>query len=233
MTRLVLFDIDGTLLSARGAPRRAFGRALVEVYGMAGPVTTHPFDGKTDPQIARELLALGGISDAAVDDGLPELWRVYARELHDELSAPGHETLVLPGVHALLSALDGLDGQVVLGLLTGNIERGATLKLESAGIGTAFRVGAYGSDRERRDALPQLAVERARALTGRTFRAREIVVVGDTPHDVTCGRALDVHTVAVATGRHDRDALSAAGAHHAFDDLSDTAAVLDALFGAS
>lgn len=233
MTRLVLFDIDGTLLSARGAPRRAFERAMVEVYGTAGPVATHTFDGKTDPQIARELLRLSGVDDAAIDAGLPDLWQRYTRRLRVELAAPGHETVVLPGVRALLDGLEALDGRVVLGLLTGNIEAGAAMKLDSAGIRTRFRVGAFGSDCERRDGLPQVAVDRARALTGRTFHAREIVVIGDTPHDVTCGRALDVHAVAVATGRHDVAALRDAGAHAVFGDLSDTAAVMQAVLGAS
>jgi phosphoglycolate phosphatase-like HAD superfamily hydrolase len=233
MTRLVLFDIDGTLLIARGAPRRAFERAMVEVYGTAGPVATHRFDGKTDPQIARELLVLAGVADAAIDAGLPDLWQRYTRQLRIELDAPGHRTVVLPGVHELLHALDALDGRVVLGLLTGNIEAGAAMKLDPARIRTRFRVGAFGSDCERRDGLPQVAVDRARALTGRTFRAREIVVIGDTPHDVTCGRALDVHTVAVATGRHDVAVLRDAGAHAVFGDLSDTAAVMEAVLGAA
>lgn len=229
MRRLILFDIDGTLLSARGAPRRAFERALLEVYGTAGPIANHTFDGKTDPQIARELLTLGGIDDAEVDRGLEMLWSTYLRELRAELTDPGHRTLVYPGVRALLQALDQLNGQVLLGLLTGNIAEGAALKLASAGIGTPFRVGAFGSDCERRDGLPAVAVERALELTGRTFRGREIVVIGDTPNDVTCGLALGVHAVAVTTGRHDERSLRAAGAHAVFADLSDLDAVLGVL----
>jgi phosphoglycolate phosphatase-like HAD superfamily hydrolase len=224
-----LFDIDGTLLTARGAPRRAFERALVEVYGKTGPVDNHPFDGKTDPQIARELLSLVGMHAGTIDAGLPFLWTAYLRELRWELSRPGHETLVLPGVRELLVALESRENDVVLGLLTGNIEAGAVLKLASAGIATPFPVGAFGSDCEQRDGLPEIAAIRARAVTGRAFHGRQIVVIGDTPHDVTCGRDLDVHTLAVATGRHDRAALLAAGAHDVFDDLTDTEAVLDVL----
>lgn len=226
MKRLVLFDIDGTLLSAQGAPRRAFHRALFDVYGTTGPIDGHTFDGKTDPQIARELLVLAGLTDAAVDDGLPRLWLTYLRELARELTLPDQQTLVYTGVRELLEALESLQQDVVMGLLTGNIERGAALKLESAGLANGFRVGAYGSDHERRDQLPAVAVERARALTGIHFREREVVIIGDTPNDVTCGRALGVRAIGVATGRHEEASLEAAGADHVFADLADTDAVL-------
>ena len=231
MKRLVLFDIDGTLLSAQGAPRRAFTRAMIEVYGTAGPIDGHAFDGKTDPQIARELLLLDGMSDDAVTSALPDLWRVYLRELDRELSVPGHHTVVYPGVRELLAELDQRASDQLLGLLTGNISGGATRKLQSAGIASDFRVGAFGSDCERRDGLPEIAVARARELTGIHFRERDIVIIGDTPADVTCGTSLGVRTVAVATGRYDTHSLQDAGAHYVFSDLSNTAAVLDALLG--
>jgi phosphoglycolate phosphatase-like HAD superfamily hydrolase len=227
MKRLVLFDIDGTLLTAQGAPRRAFHRAMLEVYGMAGPIATHRFDGKTDPQIARELLAAAGLPANAIAGSLPTLWVAYVRELIIEFAHPSHRTTVLPGIFELLAALEQCD--VVLGLLTGNIREGATLKLESAAIRTPFPVGAFGSDCERRDGLPPLAVERARQLTGVTFSQRDIVIVGDTPNDVTCGQALGVRALAVATGNYDVDELRSAGADSVFYDLTDTAAVLDAI----
>jgi phosphoglycolate phosphatase len=229
MTRLVLFDIDGTLLTSDGAPRRAFHRALLEVYGTAGPIATHMFDGKTDPQIARELLTHAGLPAGAVDRGLPSLWSSYLRELSSEYARPSHRTTVLPGIRPLLAELDGRRDDVVLGLLTGNIEHGATLKLASAGIRTAFRVGAFGSDCERRDGLPPLAVDRARAATGIEFARSDIVIIGDTPSDVTCGRALAVRAIGVATGRYHEDELSEAGATAVFTDLANTADVLAAI----
>jgi phosphoglycolate phosphatase-like HAD superfamily hydrolase len=228
MKRLVLFDIDGTLLTTDGAPRRAFHRAMLEVYGTAGPIATHRFDGKTDPQIARELLELAGLPSPRIDRGLSPLWIAYLRELSNEFAHPGHRTTVLPGILRLLDVLEPHD-DVVLGLLTGNIERGAALKLESAGIRTRFRVGAFGSDHERRDHLPPVAVDRARDVTGRTFERRDIVIIGDTPSDVTCGGALGVRAIGVATGRHDANELRAAGADSVFIDLTDTAAVVDAI----
>lgn len=229
MRKLILFDIDGTLLSARGAPRRAFHRSMLEVYGTAGPIATHTFSGKTDPQIARELLQADGWHDEAIDERLPALWDCYVRELTHELNAPEHETRVFPGVRVLLDALAG-EAAAVVGLLTGNIAPGAALKLASARIDArTFRFGVYGSDCEQRDGLPPVAVQRAHELTGVEFGGRDVVVIGDTPNDVTCGRALGVTAVAVATGSHDDAALQAAGADVVFPDLSDTAAVLDVL----
>ncbi|HEY8470311.1 MAG TPA: haloacid dehalogenase-like hydrolase [Longimicrobiales bacterium] len=223
---LILFDIDGTLLSTNGAARRAFHRGLLEVYGTAGPIATHAFDGKTDPQIARELLRAAGLTDTAIERGFPALWQAYLRELAAELALPGQHSTVHAGVPQLLDALDQLGDRVIVGLLTGNIEPGAQIKLSAAGLAGRFRVGAYGSDGEQREALPAIAVERARALTGREVRGREIVIIGDTPYDITCGRSLGVRALGVATGRHDVASLAAAGADAVFQDLSDTEAAL-------
>jgi phosphoglycolate phosphatase len=231
MKRLILFDIDGTLLSTNGAAKRAFHRALLEVYGTAGPIATHPFDGKTDPQIARELLREAGLLDSAIDHGLDDLWRCYLRELAVELAQPGHATTLLPGVRQLLDALTERQEEAVIGLLTGNVEQGAALKLGSVGLDGRFSFGAFGSDDERRDRLPAVAVRRARERTGREFRGKEIVVIGDTPFDVTCGQALGVRAVAVATGRFEIAALEAAGADVVLPDLSDTSLALKHLLG--
>lgn len=204
---------------------------MLEVYGTTGPIASHSFAGKTDPQIARELLWADGIEDDVIDRGLAGLWQVYLRELRNELALADHETTVLPGVRRLLALLGGI-GDVLLGLLTGNIEGGAKLKLESASLNGAFRVGAYGSDRELREELPALAVERAFDLTGVRFQAREIVIIGDTPADMTCGAGLDVHAFGVATGHFDEAELRAAGAHTTLPDLGNTEQVVDVLLGA-
>ena len=229
MKRLVLFDIDGTLLTTDGAPRRAFHRAMLEVYRTTGPIATHAFDGKTDPQIARELLTHAGLPPGAVDRGLAALWSAYLRELSAEFAQPGTRTTVLPGVRPLLAELETRTDDVVLGLLTGNIEQGATLKLASADIRTPFRIGAFGSDCERRDGLPPVAVERARAAVGVEFSRTDIVIIGDTPSDVTCGSALGARAIGVGTGRYHSDELLDAGAAAVFTDLSDTQHVLEAI----
>jgi phosphoglycolate phosphatase len=231
MERLILFDIDGTLLSTDGAARRAFHRGLLEVYGTAGPITNHPFDGKTDPQIARELLSLAGIAPEIIAEGLEPLWEAYLRELVIELDKPGHETTVYPGVIALLDELAARGERACLGLLTGNISRGAQLKLSSAGLADRFSFGAFGSDCERRDGLPAVAVQRALQYTGRAFSGKQVVVIGDTPHDVRCGQALGVFALGVGTGRHSSAELLEAGADAALPDLSSTNTVLDLLLG--
>jgi phosphoglycolate phosphatase len=230
MRRLVLFDIDGTLLTADGAGRRAFHDALVAVFGTTGPIDGYSFAGRTDPQIARELLSAGGLDAREIELGMEGLWRAYLRNLEREIASV--EVRALPGVHPLLDRVEAEGGHVVLGLLTGNVAEGARLKLERAGIGFGrFRVGAYGSDHADRPELPAVAVERAEALTGHRYREKEIVIIGDTPFDIACGEHLGVRTVAVATGGHPAEELAACGPDHVFADLSDTAAVWEAISG--
>jgi phosphoglycolate phosphatase len=228
--KLVLFDVDGTLLSTQGAGARALRRAMLDVYGETGPIDTYEFHGRTDPQIARELLGLVGFDDAAIDAGLPSLWDAYVRELELELRRPENGTRVLAGVPPLLDALHDT-GDHVVALLTGNIERGARLKLGSAGLWERFDFGAYGSDDERRDRLPAVAVDRARERTGLDFSGRDIVIIGDTPFDVSCGRSLGVWAVAVATGKHTVRELADVGADVVLTDLVDTGRVLAAIEG--
>ena len=231
MKRLILFDIDGTLLHTNGAARRAFHRALIDVYGTAGPIDALPFDGKTDPQIARELLSAAGLSRATIDASLGELYRAYLGNMATEVAQPGYAPLVYPGVREVLNALR-TRAEVLLGLLTGNIADGAALKLRSAGLADYFDFGAFGSDSEHRGELPAIAVQRARERTGVEFRGKDVVVIGDTPSDILCGRSLGVYAVGVCTGRHTREQLLAEGADHVLDDLSDTPRVLDILAAA-
>jgi phosphoglycolate phosphatase len=228
MKRLLLFDIDGTLLSTNGAARRAFHRALLEVYATAGPIDNHPFNGKTDPQIARELLSAAGLPQPRIDEGLQQLWGSYLTAFEQEMRATDYQTRVYPGVRPLLDALSK-HPDVILGLLTGNVARGAELKLKSAGLHEYFHFGAFGSDSEHRTSLPQVAVDRALEFCGRSFRGNEVVVIGDTPHDIRCGESLGVFTVGVATGGHACDELAAVGADAVFETFEDTAAVLRVL----
>lgn len=231
MKKLILFDIDGTLLSTNGAARRAFERALLDVYGTAGPIDSLPFDGKTDPQIARELMSAAGLADAEIDANLPHLYRHYLDNMAREVAQPGHVTHVYAGVREILAALQPRT-DVLVGLLTGNIAEGANLKLRSATLDHHFEFGAFGSDSERRHDLPAIAVERALQRTGAHFRGKDIVIIGDTPSDVRCGQSLGVMAVGVCTGRHTHDELMQEGADVVFDDLSDTPRILDILAAA-
>ena len=229
MKRLILFDIDGTILSTNGAATRAFHRALLATYGTAGPIANHPFDGKTDRQIARELLRMAGLDDATITRSFQELWTVYLRALAAELGRPDSRMVVHPGVAELLDRLAQMQEDFVVGLLTGNIEAGATIKLSAVRLEHHFRFGAFGSDSEHREELPAVAVERARALTGQDYRGHDIVIIGDTPADMTCGLGLGVRSLGVATGRYAPDQLKDAGAWSVLTDLGDTDRVLDLL----
>lgn len=225
MKQLLLFDIDGTLV--RGGPaKNVFQDALVRIYGTAGPIDAWEFSGKTDPQIARELLREAGLPDVEIDRGLPRLWDDYLVGLEAGLRDTPME--LLPGVGALLRALQALEesGEVALGLVTGNLARGAELKLGSAGIRMSLEVGGFGSDHEERDALPGIALTRARSMLGRSFEAHEVVVIGDTPRDVACGRAHGTRTVAVATGSYGMEVLATTGADHVIESFSETEQVL-------
>lgn len=228
MQRLVLFDIDGTLLRAGGAGKRAFHEALVEVFGTTGPIAGYSFAGRTDPQITRELLRGAELPDDAIDAGLPALWASYLGRLERELEA--QPAARLPGVEPLLKRIEEAGDPLLLGLLTGNVAGGARLKLESAGIGfDRFRVGAFGSDHADRPSLPAIAVERAEALVGRRYAGKEIVIIGDTPLDIACGVHLGVRTIATATGTHGMEELAGHDPDHLFEDLSDLEAVWAAI----
>jgi phosphoglycolate phosphatase len=231
--KLVLFDIDGTLLGTDGAGRRAIHRALLDETGTAGPIEQYRFDGKTDPQIIGELLALAGHAGARDRACIDAVCRRYVEHLRAELDKPTQTTTLMPGTRELLGALESYEaaGRALVGLLTGNLASGAALKLRSAGLDPGrFRVGAYGSDSARRADLPAVAAERAAALTGRAVRGSDVIVLGDTPDDVACGRPIGARCVAVATGFYDVAALRAAGAAYVFETLADTTRVLDAIF---
>jgi phosphoglycolate phosphatase len=227
--KIVLFDVDGTLLWTDGAGRRAIHRALKDVLGIEHPAAHFRFDGRTDPEIVRLLAAAAGRDHGPGVIG--DVLKRYVSLLTDELSRPGHRTKVYPGVFELVAALEAR-ADCVVGLLTGNVAEGARLKLRSGGLDIArFKVGAFGSDHEERSALPAIAQRRARESLGVEAAGQDVVIVGDTPADVTCGLGVGARAIGVATGSYSVPDLVAAGAHTAFADLSDTAAVLAASFG--
>jgi phosphoglycolate phosphatase-like HAD superfamily hydrolase len=228
--RLVLFDIDATLLLTAGAGRRAITAALAEVVeDISGFQQVH-FDGKTDPQIIGELLHAAGHAPPHDAARVEALCRRYVSLLESELGGPSHGTVLMPGIRELLARL-AEDEALVLGLLTGNLVDGAVLKLRSAGLDPQdFKVGAYGSDSAHRPDLPAIAAERARPFfAGRAPAGHDVVIVGDTPSDIRCGEGIGARAIAVATGRWSRADLMACGPYAAFDDLSDTDAVVRAI----
>jgi len=221
--RLLRFDIDGTLVKG-GPAKGAFECAMESVFGTAGPIVGHSFAGKTDAQIARELLHGAGFGDGEIEAGFPRLWEKYLGELEARL--PDEPMSHLPGVRTLLEHLQEFP-DVALGLLTGNIKRGARLKLASAelteffSIGGFGAVGGFGSDSEVREELTAYAMERAAEEIGTDFPPQAVVVIGDTPRDVACGRFGGTRTVAVATGRYGTQELMAAGPDQVLEDFRD------------
>ena len=225
---LVLFDIDGTILWTDGAGRRAIHAALTEVFGATGPAS-YWFDGKTDRQIVRDLMRLEGHADAHIDARIDDLLARYVRYLEAEVARGGQPPRVYEGVEALLDALEARD-DVTLGLLTGNIEAGARIKLAAVGIDfERFEVNAFGSDHELRPELPAVAQRRAHAHLGYPLPGSSVVVIGDTPADIACGRGIGARAIAVATGRFGVDELARHAPAAVFESLADTDAVLDAI----
>ena len=211
---LLLFDIDGTLLSgATSAHSEALHEALLEVHGINTRGHGAGIDpaGRTDGEIARLLLLDAGVSALAIDEGADEV-RAACGEAYARLCPPSLADTVIPGIAELVSGLDGRD-DVRLSLVTGNYEPVARLKLSRAGIGRHFPSGqgGFGSDSEDRAALPGIARKRA-GHDGVSHPRRRAIVIGDTPRDIACAQADDLRCFAVTTGRYGAEQLSGADA---------------------
>jgi phosphoglycolate phosphatase len=228
--RLVLFDIDGTLVSAGRISARVFGEALLEAFGTTGAADRFDYSGKTDPQIVRELMKDAGFTDREIAERRPRVLEDYRERLAAAIRP--EDVAAKPGVGSLLEAL-AREAGVTLGLLTGNLEPTARLKLEPIDANRFFPFGAFGSDHEDRYRLPRVAQARAATVVGVAFEGKDMVIVGDSVHDVLCGRELGVRAVAVATGRTPPERLAAAGPDALLPDFSDTDATVAALLGAA
>lgn len=223
--RLVLFDVDGTLLSAGRAARESILAALAEVLGWEGSSDGNDFSGKTDPQILRELV-MESVGRPRFEAALDSILDRYVEELSRRLRPEA--VVIKPGVPALLDRLAD-EPRVTLGLLTGNIERGARLKLEPSGLNRYFPFGAFGDDSADRYCLPSIAVARAREETGRDFDGPSVVIIGDSVHDVACGRSFGARAIAVATGPTPAEKLEAERPDALFADFSDVEAAREAI----
>jgi phosphoglycolate phosphatase len=229
--RLVLFDIDGTLLNSGGMGRAAMQGALGAVFGSPG----HPsyrYDGKTDKQIVRDTMRLEGHSDAHIDSRMEKLIGIYLDGLRTGATSGKFHVRPLEGVVELLAALEARE-DVVLGLLTGNVETGARVKLSAAGIDPdRFRINAFGSDHEDRPQLPAIAQRRASETLGLDISGERVIVIGDTPADIDCGRALGARAIGVASGHYTVEQLQAHAPYAVFPSLADTAKVLGTILNA-
>lgn len=226
--KLVLFDIDGTLLWTDGAGRRSMEGALAEVFGTAGD-ESYRYDGKTDRQIAREQMRFAGFDDAHIDSRMDDVLHAYLSRLQGELDRDKNAARICTGVNELLDALEAHE-RATLGLLTGNVAEGARRKLRAVGIDfDRFHINAFGSDHEHRPELPGIAKGRAMEARGLDVTGDGIVVIGDTPADIHCGRSLGVRAIGVATGRYSVDELRAHSPAAVFQDFADTNAVVRAI----
>ena len=218
MTRLLLFDIDGTLLLSGGAGKRALNRTFEEMFGVAGAFTGIPVAGRTDLLILGDALERAG---ATADAGARTRFLVrYCTHFEREICFPGPRKGLMPGVRPLLDRLRETPG-AACALVTGNIARAARIKLEHFGIDRYFACGAYGDDAPRRDDLVPIAVDRARRAGIDVDSPREAVVIGDTPLDVQCAAAAGARAVGVATGPFTEEVLRRAGADAVLPDLTD------------
>ena len=230
--KLVLFDIDGTILLSGGAGRRALVRVMVTAGADPDVFGNIRFDGKTDPQIIVELLREAGHEWSGQQEMIETLSDQYLDLLESELAAKdAPPPTLMPGVTTLLDALHQ-DERATLGLVTGNLARGAALKLRSVGLDPErFVIGAFGSDSPHRPDLPAIAADRAKSLFGHAPSGHDVVIIGDTPADVTCGQAIGARAIGVATGSYSADDLRDAGAYLVVDDLVETRRILDVIFG--
>ncbi|MCH7797122.1 MAG: HAD hydrolase-like protein [Planctomycetes bacterium] len=220
---LVLFDIDGTLLLSQHAGAQCMHDATRELYGDAFTFDGVEIAGRIDPQIWHDVALANGIDNP--HEHHDRFREVYTRHLARRL-AGANTVRVLPGVTALLEALGAVEG-LTRGLLTGNYPETGRLKIEAAGLDPEiFEVAAWGCDgRSRRD-LPGVAMDRHAAATGARIAPEEVVIIGDTPHDVDCARAHGCRSLAVATGPSSRDELVACEPDLLADDLSQTKEII-------
>ena len=216
MIRLVLFDIDGTLIRSGGAGVHAFGEAFGQVFHAPHATSLMKFAGRTDFSLAREGMKALGLDPK--EDDFTRFFSSYTTFLRERLKdRPGS---VCVGVPEFLLSLAKMRTPPLLALLTGNIRLGAELKLRHYGLWEHFVFGAYADDHEDRNLIAAKAHERGREHLGPSLAGDEILVIGDTPHDVTCGRAIGARVLAVATGGHTVEELRVCQPDWVVEDLT-------------
>ena len=224
--KLVLFDIDGTLIRDDCAARDAFAEALSEVYELEPELDQFDFSGRTDPEITWMVLEGSGIPDQEIESRLDDLWISYIRGLQSRISR--ERVRLMPGIEELLQILAN-DPEITLALLTGTIEPGARTKLSPFDLNRYFAFGAFGSDSRFRNDPPPVAAERARQHLGMPFDMEDLVIIGDSIYDVRCTVPHGARSIAVATGITPAEMLLAEEPDHFFPTLEQTDDVVEAI----
>ncbi len=222
--RLLLFDIDGTLITSGGAGENALRLGIMDRFGIDDDLRGIEIAGRTDSGIARQFFAKHSLPDTP--GNTTSFFEGYLTHLPRMLSEK--DGRLLPGIVPLLDALTTRD-DVILALLTGNLERGAKLKLTHYGVWDYFEFGAYADDHHDRNQLGHFARTRAKERHGVEFPPENIYILGDTPHDITCARAIGAKAVAIATGQFTRAQLAGHAPDFLFDDLGNVDAVVATL----
>lgn len=226
--RLILWDIDETMISSDGAGFRSISRAMEKMFGIEKEACRIPMSGKTDPQIITEILTAQGRTQEEAQQHVAEVIATYLTYLDDEIAAAQYY-IMHEGVRELLDELSAMSN-AYQGLLTGNVEHGAGKKLNRFQLAPYFAIGAYGSDSACRLDLPAIAVKRAVQHFGVDFAPQEVVIIGDSVNDIACARVYGAKAIAVNTGRTSYEILEQEKPCHLFKNLSDTRAVLAAIF---
>lgn len=224
--KLVLFDIDGTLIHSNRNGRLALIQAVESVFGKE-IITLLSMAGMTDTKIVYDMVS-NNYSRKDVQEKLPEVFNLYLKNLKEYFTLK-RGVKVYSGVVSLLEALSIAD-DCVIGLLTGNMHEGAWVKLRVLSIDKYFRLGAFGDDGFLRSELPEIALERAYKELNLRFANKEIVIIGDTIHDIECGRHLDVKTIAICSNKSSEKELNNANPDYFFHNLEDTNEIIKAIF---
>ncbi len=235
MRKLVLFDIDGTILNAGGIGGRSLYQAVEEICHENRMFGDNPtpelgrvrMSGMLDTQIVHDILE-GVLPERAIQQLLPDIFDRIAKLLREGCKAERANMRLLDGVRELISAVADHKA-CLLGLLTGNNKGGAAAKLDVFDLNPFFQLGAFGDDARSRNALPAIAARRAFEQTGKRFVGQDIVIIGDTPRDIECAHHAGAYAIAVTTGQYSREALAPYQPDALFDDLSDTQSVMGAI----
>jgi len=226
--RLVLFDIDCTLLRTDGSGMVALSQALSQVLGQPFQLSKVAPSGQTDPNIVRAMFVEVGLPKARWAEVERQVFELYPELLVGELQARRQGSRLERGVHALVDLLHE-HPELHLGVLTGNLEVTARMKLDVFGLNRYFPVGAFGSDCADRNRLGPVALERARRHYGRDFLPAHTWFIGDTHHDIHAARACGARVIAVATGSYSRDSLQEFLPDHCLEHLEAAEEVLELL----